>query len=549
MTTSTPSPRPSRVTTIFAVAVLVAGPPLNYLRYHHYPLLAPEVLLPAGLWLLCSIVIGSGLNRAPRPVRMVAFTMLLLLFADLQFNWHHAPVVVLAILAIAVGVWLLERHLETILALALAAFYLAALPSTSRTRASSTQFANIAPDTLLPPVVYLILDEHIGIEGWPKEFGVTREMERRVRAFYLDESFRLYGKAYSEFVNTDASIPAVLNWPVEEPHGITAELIPLHRYRPLSNELFRKLSAEGYRIRVYESTYMDFCDPKAYAVQSCEIQPANSIRNLSLHDDLSLWRRALLVGLYFLEAKSQVYARARDAYSAFAASRPAWPRWSARIEHSEFPAAMKLLDRLQRDIRTDDPRGTLYFAHLLAPHNPYEVDSTCRSQTDPNLWLEIQGTNTSAERALRYDLYAAQVRCLYRHLDALFRVVDSLPNGRRMVIIVHGDHGSRIVFHYPTAGSIPILVPSDFTDGFSALFAIRAPGIPAGYDRRFVPINELVGRALASRFASMDVPTLERHVLRIENGFHSPFVAVDLSDTSLAPARREDGTSRRATLP
>ena len=536
--------RPPRAITILAVAALVAGPPLNYLRYHHYPLLAPEVLLPAGIWLLCSVGIGSALNRAPRPVRLVAFTMLLLLFADWQFNWHHALVLVLALLAIAVGVWVLERHLETILALVLAAFYLAALPSTSRTRVSSTQFANIAPDTLLPPVVYLILDEHIGIEGWPTEFSVTRETEQRVRAFYLHEGFRLFGKAYSEFVNTDASIPAVLNWPVEEPHGITAELVPLHRYRPLSNELFRKLSAEGYRIRVYESTYMEFCDPRAYTVQSCEIQPANSIRNLSLHDDLSLWRRALLVGLYFLEAKSQIYTHLRDAYSVFAASRPSWPRWSARVNHSEFPAAMKLLDRLRQDIRTDDPRGTLYFAHLLAPHNPYEMDANCRSQTHPDLWLEIAEHNNEAERALRYGLYAAQVSCLYRHLESLFHTIDSLPTARRMIVVVHGDHGSRIVYNYPSARSVPILRPSDFTDGFSALFAIRAPGIPAGYDRRFVPINELVGRALASQFASIEVPTPERHVLRIEDGFHSPFRTVDLTDTALVPTRPGDGSPR-----
>ena len=41
--------RVPRAVTIFAIAAMVAGPPLEYLRYHHYPLLSPEVLLPTTL--------------------------------------------------------------------------------------------------------------------------------------------------------------------------------------------------------------------------------------------------------------------------------------------------------------------------------------------------------------------------------------------------------------------------------------------------------------------------------------------------------------------
>jgi hypothetical protein len=196
---------------------------------------------------------------------------------------------------------------------------------------------------------------------------------------------------------------------------------------------------------------------------------------------------------------------------------------------------MELLFRLQQDLRSDDRRGTVYFAHLLAPHNPYEVDAACRSQTRPSLWLEIENSNTPDARALRYELYSAQERCLYRHLESLLHTIDSLPGGRQITVIVHGDHGSRIALHYPSTGAAPLLRPSDYTDGFSTLFAIRTPGIPAGYDRRFMPIGELVGRALESGFSEIQAPESEPHVLKLSgSACFSPSITVRLSDTALA---------------
>ena len=435
-----PIRRRRRTVTIFAVAALVAGPPLEFLRYHHYPLLHLEVLLPVAIWLIAAVGLGSWLNRASRPARIVAFTLLLILFADWQFTDHaELPFKLLAV-AILAAVWLLEGQIETIVAVVLAAFYLACLPTSSPMRASTRQFPAVSRDTLLPPILYVVFDEHIGIEGWPAEFASTRAMRDQLRQFYLGEGFRLFGRAYSKYVNTEASIPAFLNWPVADPHTVRDEPIPDQRYVIKSNDVFRKLSAAGYRIRVYQTTYMDFCDPRAYAIRSCETRPGNSVRNLSLHH-LPLWQQMRIVGLYYLEYDSHFYRLLRGLYQHVAGLHPAWPQWTARIRHSEAPAALELLDRLQADLRTDDPRGTLYFAHVLIPHNPYEFDAACRSLSHPNLWVEISRTNTPAERALKYDLYAGQVGCLSRHLAGLLQTVDSMPLGRQMVVIFQGDHG------------------------------------------------------------------------------------------------------------
>ncbi len=533
MSAPAPTRRAPRALTIFVVAALVWGPLLHYLWYNHYPMLSPEVLVPTALWLVCAVLFGSLLNRAPRAIRILIFAGLLLVFVDLQLTYHTYVSFKLIALALVVVAWLLERHLEVVVGPMLAAFYLASLPTGSPMRANSLQVAGARGDTALPPVLYLILDEHIGIEGWPPELSSARAAEELVRRFYLDRGFRLYGKAFSEFAHTQSSIPATLNWPIEDPRQDVVEIVRGQRYRLKDNAFFRKLSGEGYRIRVYQSSFLDYCD-RSFRIRSCETRPANSVRNISLLD-LPLWSKAGLVDLFFLEHYSDIYLRGREILSRVL-RRGGEAAWEAPNGWYTFPAAMELLDRLRADIRSDDPRGTLYFAHLLAPHDGYVVDADCHPWSLPRLQLGREadrGTRSEAERAARYDLYAAQVECLYRRLATLFATADSLPAARRMVVIVHGDHGSWITLHDPRPQFLSAMAPSDFTDALSALFAIRAPGIPPGYDRAFAPINDLVGRALESGFTRLDIPAGEARLVKMEVRPDRPFLTIPLSDTAL----------------
>jgi len=546
-----PSTRPARAVTIFAVALLVAGPPLDYLHYRHYPLLSLEVALPVVLWLACAIGIGYLLNRASRPARIIAFAFLLLVFFDLQFSHNVHLRFVLLFAGLLAVVWLLERHVETILAVSLAAFYLAGVPVSSRIKASRQDFSGMARDTMLPPVVYLIVDEHIGIEGWPAEFAETRDMQREVRQLYLDEGFRVFGRAYSEYNWTRFAIPAALNWKVPDPRTAEAEIVPGSEYALTANDLFQTLSERGYQIRVYQSSFLDFCDPDVYAIRSCRTHLGNSIRDIAVLD-VALWTKVALLGMYYLEHDSPYYERARQIYSGIA-GRHGGPRWELHNNWYAFPAAMDLLDSLREDLRANDSRGTLYFAHLLAPHGSYVVDATCRPWTFPGLErggrAADQGRRTPAARAQLYTFYTAQVGCLNRHLAALFHVVDSTPALRRTVIVVHGDHGSRIALHNLRPGNLLLLQPSDLSDALFALFAIRAPGIPAGYDRRFVTLSELVGGAVESGFTRIDAPDFKPHVLKVWRGPHMPFATLTISDTALmldphAEAAVKNGRSR-----
>jgi hypothetical protein len=112
-------------------------------------------------------------------------------------------------------------------------------------------------------------------------------------------------------------------------------------------------------------------------------------------------------------------------------------------------------------------------------------------------------------------------------------MIDSTAADRGMVVIVHGDHGSRIPLHDPDTANVAVMQPADLSDAFSTLFAIRAPAIAPGYDRRFAPINELVGRFSGSHFTQLDVPQHESRAVRIGTGFGRPFMTLHVLDTAL----------------
>ncbi len=72
-------------------------------------------------------------------------------------------------------------------------------------------------------------------------------------------------------------------------------------------------------------------------------------------------------------------------------------------------------------------------------------------------------------------------------LDAL-READALDHA---IIILHGDHGSRIARHLVLDSQIDLVSDQDVIDSYSTLFAIRLPEVQPGYDRDLRSIQAL----------------------------------------------------------
>jgi len=59
------------------------------------------------------------------------------------------------------------------------------------------------------------------------------------------------------------------------------------------------------------------------------------------------------------------------------------------------------------------------------------------------------------------------------------------------IIILHGDHGSRIYQWVPDEYAHENVGPTDFLDCFPTLFVVKNPNIAPGYFRNMLPIDHL----------------------------------------------------------
>jgi arylsulfatase A-like enzyme len=152
----------------------------------------------------------------------------------------------------------------------------------------------------------------------------------------------------------------------------------------------------------------------------------------------------------------------------------------------------------------------MYFAHLLIPHYPYTVDSQCNIRRPVMSWLNRDtaladapnDSNTEESRSLRYDEYILQIRCVIKKLTELFQVIKAQGNLDDAIIIVHGDHGSRIVLVEPFARNERRLSRQDYYDGFSTLFAVHSPEITPGYDSQMVGLPRLLKHTVVEPLVS-----------------------------------------------
>jgi hypothetical protein len=67
---------------------------------------------------------------------------------------------------------------------------------------------------------------------------------------------------------------------------------------------------------------------------------------------------------------------------------------------------------------------------------------------------------------------------------------------RDAIVIIHGDHGSRINLTTPNQANMHRMGPADYTDAFSTHFAYRSPSVPAELDRRSIALDEILAAIL-----------------------------------------------------
>lgn len=470
-----------------AATLLLAAPLAAFLTTNNYPLASPEV----GLLLVLCVVAGVVAGQVARLGMTVAALLLGAIAAlsiDLMYEFGSSKFLLALVPIATLGIaWILRRHVAQVFAVTSFIFLVAtvAMPGTASGNlvrpAGETAHQGEPP----PVLVHLILDEHIGIEGMPRELPESAAIGRGLTDFYVDLGFRLYTGAYSEYLDTRNSIANLLNFSSKDDRWSYLVEGQAEPYLLKDSAYFQRLTRMGYRLHVYQSDHMDFCRVPGVAYATCFGYSAHHIA--PLHETpVGTVERAQFIFNGFIAGSSYLH-RIRDKYGKLRVAFSGWglPAWSQGASRVGPLPVLPVFRRLEDDLRTAAP-GNAYFAHLLIPHYPYVLDESCRIRETIRHWLYnvppvpeselIQ--NTPDTRAERYRRYFAQIHCQQALLGRLFDSMKATGLWRDSIIIVHGDHGSRIIHNLPVARNADRLTRSDFGDSFSTLFAIRVPGQP-----------------------------------------------------------------------
>jgi hypothetical protein len=509
-----------------APVLLLVTPAVIYLSSQDYSYFSLEAGAFLGALAVLGIILGGCSAIGGRWVGISVIAILATLFVDRQFNealtgagiyWSVVRMAGVFLLS-AVMAWVLSAHLATIIVAVMATTLVATVLVPPEVPFPDTRTVRTAtkPNEGLPLIVHLVLDEHIGIEGIPQSIDGGETLKSHLKKFFSDKGFRVFGKAYSNFFSTHLTLANLFNGGPPR-SDIVGDSDDKFRLKMNGNRLFERLGERGYRIKVYQSDFMDMCGAGNDSVDLCYSYPCCTLKNLE-DLDLPVVDKAVVIAGNYLDPMIS-YRVVRRAYRWLVHVGLPVPRWPWEELRLAPLTAFDVLGRFAGDLKAAS-RGEYYFAHLFIPHFPYVYDGECRLRRS-KMWLSRwsqegldrdrwgaagssgASKNTASTRRLRYQRYFEQTHCLYRKLDTLFEALGRSGRLADAVIIVHGDHGSRIPIDDPDSGRTQPLGEGDKVDSFSTLFAIKAPGVAPDYDLRLISLQTLFNHLAGSRFRSV----------------------------------------------
>ena len=494
--------------------LLLFTPFASYLHYNQLGITSPEVILAVLVIAALSLLLGAVSVVSP-VFAVTILAALVVFFIDIQAREPGLKRLGLTFFALCAVFWVLRRHAARIVSLMMATMlaisFLQSRPAAIASNRTPERAVPAVPAGRAdrPLIVHLLLDEYIGPEGVPSDLA-PEGFKQQFQSFYVDRGFRLFGKAYSEYPKTTWAVPELLNLsPAHyEPNLITSGRTA-GTYQLRRNAYFERLSSLGYDIKVHQPDYLDLCPENLAA--SCRTHPTRSLDMLP-RLNVPVTAKLSIIGGAFL-GQSEAYSRGKEKYQTtrlrMVRANIPLPPWNWEQGVPVPVGTMPMFDAVAEDLSKAGP-GTFVFAHFLLPHYPYVYDANCEQRVESQ-WLtrsdydraNVPGgiMNVPDGRADRYRVYFQQLHCAQKKIDGL---IASIPPSLRQdaIIIVQGDHGSRISLVDPTTKADVKPAASDYADAFSTLFAVRSSSIERGYDERVTPITCILRSLAQSDFRS-----------------------------------------------
>jgi hypothetical protein len=320
---STDLPRPHRtlrsaLLDLAAAALLLVVPFTVFVRHHGYSVFRPEILICVAAIAAIGVTCGVLMTLGGTPIRVLMTALLVTLFVDFHSPWFDSWNVQLigTFAATLLLGCLLRRHLSEIVAVTFAVLLLGAFfqgPAADHTEHAASSVTDSTARAGLAPLVHIILDEQIGLDGIPRQFDPNGELTSSLRKFYLNRGFRVFGKAFSRYASTARSISHLLNYAAEPaPSKYAFEFRP-ERYLK-ANAYFEEMSERGYEIHVYQTDFIDFCRGTSSAsIASCFTTPLETIKSIEQSELAERAKIRIITGMFL--RLSFLASELRNAYS------------------------------------------------------------------------------------------------------------------------------------------------------------------------------------------------------------------------------------------
>jgi hypothetical protein len=244
------------------------------------------------------------------------------------------------------------------------------------------------------------------------------------------------------------------------------------------------LKQQGYRINIVQSQFINYCSIEGRVVaDECHTYDFGNVTAIGGEKTTVAIRIGYL--LASIQYKSDLYrlvsSRLNDSLS-------------VSVGPVSSVAAMRALEFSGSLIKTAF-RGNAYFIHLLLPHKPYSYAKDCTFKNISDAW---------PSPSQRYAAYLSQVQCVNKRIGGLIELIDSTVGAENAIVIIHGDHGSRLWRKE--------VQPMSW---YGTLFAVRMPGLAGGINRQPAPIHELFSAAINGQIQQKQIG-LGKH--QLDNG-------------------------------
>ncbi|NNM59828.1 MAG: hypothetical protein HKM04_08440 [Legionellales bacterium] len=477
-------------------------PFIYFVKFNEVPMLHPEFFALLGSIVIVSLLSSLALYRASWVRLSLALSILIVFSLSFLPEFQSGvPLKIAFFLVLVLAIQLREKTLPffcMIAGICCMATLVFSVGHQFNAVTISEKPVNSNPD--LPPYIHIIFDEYMGVDAIPTNIGQGQALQNEIKTLFPAYGFRLFTHAYSRYSRTYDSIPNLLNFTPKSqdgyyfPGGFSKQILT-------ENKDFELISKMGYKIRVYQPDYIDFCHAKGADYSYCYTYPVYSFKAFYHLNFPWTARYPYLLKSYLLS--SFIYQNAL--YDYVYTIRPLAAK--IKIYLPDYPwdqnqlsslNTLVALEQLKEDVIQHSNDGSAFFAHILLPHSPYIYDENCQIHSNPMDWLinydfGPQG-NTPERRVLRYQLYENQLQCLSKSLKTVLDTWQTTGVMKNAIIIIQGDHSSRLPVISPTIENEGVCSWQDFNDAYPALFAIKAPFYFAGLDNARYSLTYLFGQ-------------------------------------------------------